>query len=280
MIIRLLQYLPEIKGKTRILRWLLRNYIKDKTNIIVRANRGLLFKIPNATEPIGFSVLINGYHEKETSNFIVQNVPPNGVFVDIGANIGTITLPVCIQRRDIKALCIEASLRVFNYLLENVKMNKLSNCILINKAVSDIDGQQVDFFSPPDQHGKGSLSPVFTDHPESVETITLDTLFYQHKFVSVDFIKIDIEGYEYYAFKSAEETLKKQDAPVILFEFIDWAESHAKGLKPGDAQRLLMDYGYFIYLFKKGKPQGYPLEEPITAEGLHMLLATKKKLPV
>lgn len=278
MLIRLLQSLPEFKGKTRMSKWILRNYIKNKNDVIVDAPGRLCYKVPNLTEPIGFSILVNGIYEKDTSDFISEYIRPNGVFVDIGANIGAVTLPVCMQRKDIKALCIEASRRVFNYLSENVKMNKLSQCILVNKAISDLDGQQVNFFSPLDQHGKGSLSPVFTDQSESVETITLHTLLVQHQIEAVDFIKIDIEGYEYYAFKSAEKTLKKQNAPVILFEFIDWAESHAKDLKPGDAQRLLMEYGYFIYLFKNGKPKGYPLEKPITTAGLTMLFATKKKL--
>ena len=279
MLIQLLQWLPEFKGKTSICRWLLRNYIKNKKDVIVHADNGLSFKIPNFKEPIGFSILINGAHERETSEFIVQQVRPNGVFVDIGANIGAVTLPVCRKRKDIKALCIEASLRVFNYLSENVNMNNVNNCTLLHKAVSDVDGQKVSFFSPLDQHGKGSLSPVFTDQSESVETTTLDTLLSNHSIESVDFIKIDIEGFEYYAFKSGEKTLRKQNAPVILFEFIDWAESHAGNLKPGDAQRLLMDYGYHIYLFSNGKPTGYPLKKPITDEGLTMLFATKEKLP-
>ncbi|MEO5995904.1 MAG: FkbM family methyltransferase [Chitinophagaceae bacterium] len=277
MLIRFLQFLPEFKGKTRICTWLLRNYITDKKDVVLKAEKGLYFKVPNFKEPIGFSILINGAHERETSNFILKHLRPNAVFLDIGANIGAITLPVCIQRKDLTVMCIEASPKVFSYLSENVKMNKIGNCILVNKAVSDVDGQKVQFFSPPDQHGKGSLSPVFTDQSEYVETITLDTLLGQHNLNSVDFIKIDIEGHEYYAFKSAEKTLRRQNAPVILFEFIDWAESHAKDLKPGDAQKLLIDYGYFIYKFEEGRPVGKPLEKPITDEGLIMLFATKKK---
>ncbi|HZG23536.1 MAG TPA: FkbM family methyltransferase [Chitinophagaceae bacterium] len=280
MIIQILQWLPEFKGKTTICRWLLRNYTKDKKDVVISAGLGLSYKVPNFIEPIGFSILINGAHEPETSDFISKSIRSNGVFMDIGANIGAITLPVCRKRPDLQLLCIEASPKVFTYLNQNVRMNKLDNCILVNKAISDVDGQTVSFFSPPDQHGKGSLTPVFTDKAESVVTTTVDTLLGEHQIDSVDFIKIDIEGYEYYAFKSAEQLLRRKDAPVILFEFIDWAESHARNLTPGDAQRVLMDFGYSIYVFKDGKPQGEPLEKPITDKGLIMLFATKTGLPL
>ena len=276
MLTNILRSLPEFKGKTRISQWLLRNYIKDKKDVLVKTPSGLTFKLPNVSEPIGFSILINGAHEKETSDFILKQIPPNGLFMDIGANIGAITVPVHKQRDDIKVMCIEASPKVYKYLVENLKLNNLNDCILINKAISDVDGQKVNFFSPADQHGKGSLSPVFTDQAEYVETITLDTLSNQHNFTAVNFIKIDIEGHEYYAFKSAKNLLEKPDAPDILFEFIDWAESHAKNLKPGDAQRLLMEYGYKIYEFENGTIKNEPLKEAITNEGMYMLFATKR----
>jgi len=63
----------------------------------------------------------------------------------------------------------------------------------------------------------------------------------------VDFIKIDVEGYEYHVFKGAETTLSRPDAPDILFEFVDWAEEKAAGIAIGDAQRILKSYGYRIF---------------------------------
>ncbi len=212
-------------------------------------------------------------YEEEIVNFIKDHISVNGTLLDIGANIGAITMPLIKQRKDIKVICIEASLHVFNFLKFNVENNQLDNCILLNKAVTDSDGNMVDFFSPNEQFGKGSLSSVFTKDAENVETIKLDTLAEKND-LKVDFIKIDIEGYEYYAFKGGETLLNADPSPDILFEFVDWAEGLAKDLKPGDAQKLLIQYGYNLFIVsKKGKMT--PLSTPLTKGGA-MIFASKK----
>ena len=96
--------------------------------------------------------------------------------------------------------------------------------------------------------GKGSLSPVFTTDDEKIETLTLDSLLIANNLNKVDFIKIDVEGYEYSVFKGGEKTLRSAQAPDILFEFLDWAESSTNIFKPGDAQKLLWEYGYQLYM--------------------------------
>src|SRR5688500_7067071 len=108
MLIKFLQSLPEFKGKNRVSRLLLGNSYKNKRDVILEAAHGLHFKIPNFIENVGFDILINGVHEKQTSEYIIKKIPSNGTFLDIGANIGSITLPVCKKRKDIKAISIEA----------------------------------------------------------------------------------------------------------------------------------------------------------------------------
>ena len=61
-------------------------------------------------------------------------------------------------------------------------------------------------------------------------------------------------------------------APAILFEFVDWAEQLA-GETPGNAQRLLLNYGYKLYLFNHGKI-GPQLKNPVT-KGSYMIFGVK-----
>ncbi|MBE7170993.1 MAG: FkbM family methyltransferase [Williamsia sp.] len=277
MLIKLFQSLPQFKGKNRIARWLLKSTIKEKKDIILAGHHQLQYKIPNFVEPVGFDILIDGIHEEQTSAFIRKHVPPNGTFIDIGANIGSITMPVCRQRPDIKAISIEASPRVFKYLEHNIALNNITNCTIVNKAVDHADGKIVDFYSQPELFGTGSMSAVFTSESEQVETITIDTLREKYRIPAISFIKIDIEGFEYFAFEGGQNTLKRDDAPDILFEFVDWAEKQARNLKPGNAQELLMSYGFDIYEFKNGKPAGARLHKPVVREGWVMLYATKRR---
>lgn len=266
--------LPAFRGKQRLARLLLKRKLSYTKDALIEGKYGCTYKIPNIKESIGFELYTNGVYEEEIIDFIKTRIPANGTLLDVGANIGVITIPVIKQRKDIKVTCLEASPRVFNYLLFNINNNQLYHCVLLNNAVTDTDDDVVSFFSPEEQFGKGSLSSVFTKEAESVETIRIDTLIAGNKLLKVDFIKIDIEGYEYYAFKGGAILLNSNSSPDILFEFVDWAEELAKDFRPGDAQKLLMQYGYKLFIVsKKGKIT--PLSTPLTKGGA-MIFASKK----
>lgn len=138
MLVKILQALPEFKGKTRLSKFLFRNTINTAKDVIIAGQKGLKYKVPNFIEPIGLNTLMNGVHEKETSEYIMKRVPRNGVFADIGANIGTITLFIASQRTDLKIFSVEASPRVFRYMKENIEMNGIKNCTLINLSLIHI----------------------------------------------------------------------------------------------------------------------------------------------
>jgi hypothetical protein len=90
----------------------------------------------------------------------------------------------------------------------------------------------------------------------------------------VGLLKIDVEGYEYHVFKGATELLGREDAPDIIFEFVDWAESASGEIKVGSSQQILRDFGYLIYYFNGTRT----MEEVngILKKGFYMLYATKK----
>jgi hypothetical protein len=135
----------------------------------------------------------------------------------------------------------------------------------------DKDNIELDFFSPLDKFGKGSLASVFTNQAVKVNTITLDSLVRMNDFEDVDVIKVDVEGFEQSVFTGASDLLSKVDAPVIFFEFVDWAEQSA-GFKPGDAQRALKEYGYKLYKLDSGRFKEY---HDILTTGDYNILAKK-----
>ena len=205
------------------------------------------YLLPNIQENVGFDIFINGAYEPEIQDLICKLLPANGCLLDLGANIGSIIAPVALRRPDIFAVGVEAAPWIFTYLEKNISKNDLKNVRLINKALFDQDDIELDFFSPHDKFGKGSLSPVFTQEGIKIKTKKVDTLIKDLQIEKADLIKIDVEGFEYFVFKGAENLLKRPDAPVIIFEFVDWAEESAMGLKAGSAQRLLMEMGYSLY---------------------------------
>lgn len=271
---KLFRSVPYFKGKARLARVLLSG-IKTKTDVLVAGRYNCQYLLPNITESIGFDVFINGEYEPDIQQLIYQLLPANGCFLDLGGNIGAIVVPAAKRRPDIKAISVEAAPWIFKYLESNVQRNSIQNVKLINTALFDKDDIELDFFSPHDNFGKGSLSPVFTKQAIKVKTKTVDTIIKELGFPKIDLLKIDIEGFEYFAFKGAANLLSGPDAPVLVFEFVDWAETQAMNLAAGSAQRLLIEYGYTLY--KIGADKLTKLEAPMTG-GASNLVASKREL--
>ena len=93
---------------------------------------------------------------------------------------------------------------------------------------------------------------------------------------TVDLIKIDIEGFEYLAFKGGAKLFNAENAPDIIFEFVDWAEAQAQICAVGGAQQMLLSYGYHLFSIDK-KNEFVPVNE-VMINGASMLFATKSKL--
>lgn len=267
--------IPEFKGKKRLARLLFKNKIHNSREIIVRAKNNIQYILPNIIENIGFDIFVNGEYEHHTVAFISKRIPPNGTLVDVGANIGAICIPVSKKRKDLSIIALEASPKVYKYLGENINLNKV-NIVSLNNAVTENNNEQVMIYSPDTLFGKGSQTAVYTNEPEYVNSISLDQLDKNFGHPGISFIKIDIEGYEYYAFKGGASLLAMDHAPDILFEFNFSSEDHAHGIVPGDAQRLLRSYGYNIY--KINEDQSLVLQNEIIVKGSYLLFASKQKL--
>lgn len=269
----LFRKLPVFKGKVRLAKFLFSRSQTRRKDVIVNGKYGCRYRLPNLLENISFEVFINGIYEEVTSDFFVRRLPQDGVFLDLGANIGTITIPLKQRRTDARIVCVEAAPWLLGYLEDNLSRNRFTDVRTIGKALYDKDDVVLEFYSPDEKFGKGSLSPVYTREGVKVTTITLDTLVRQMGLDKTHLIKIDVEGYEYHVFKGGSGLLGGQDAPDILFEFAGWAEEQA-GLKKGSAQQILKDYGYSLFEFDEGGSL-HPLEG-IMADGNAMLLATKR----
>ncbi len=273
MLDALFRKLPVFIGKQRIANFLFKDYRKKNKSLMIEGKWKCKYHLPNIIENIGFEIFINGIYEFENINFIIDRCKNSKFFIDIGANVGAITIPIAKKLQNISIICVEAAPNIYSYLERNVRENRSKNVSLINKAVSEIANKEVPFYSPEDKYGKGSMSPVFTKKKTMVHTTTLTEIVSAVNISEIGLIKVDVEGHEYFVFLGGKEVLQLESAPDILFEFVDWAEKLA-GLKEGAAQDLLKAYGYKLYLLKNGK-----LEKPMREtqkKGYAMIFATKE----
>jgi FkbM family methyltransferase len=262
---RLFNSLPNFKGKLRLARLFVSN---QKERRKFTTNRGVIYSVPNLIENVGFELYVNGIYERETIDYICRNLPLNGVFFDVGANIGSICIEVAKLRPDVNVYAFEAAPSVYCFLDENIKQNKLSNINYYNLAVHENGGVKLPFYSPKGLNGKGSFSPVFTDEAVLVDTVNLDN-FLDFNQLCPDFIKIDVEGYEYLVLKSLLKFLMEQTKCKVLFEFGDWTDE-AAGFEIGIAQDLLLKLNYQLIDFSTSQPISTSLRN-----GSAMIIAVK-----
>lgn len=267
--------LPSFRGKQRLASLLLGKKRLLVKNVEIVAANGIRYVLPNLVETVGFELFVNGIYEETTLKLIQKQLRTGSIWLDIGANIGSVCIPVAKAMPDISVLAVEASPKMVSYLEKNISLNQLTNVKLVHKAMSDIDAQSVAFYSPEEKYGKGSFSNAYNGNMDLVETVQLDTLLKEQGITSVSFIKIDVEGYEYAVFKGATQLLMRPDAPDILFEFMDWAEAAVAGQSVGDAQRLLITYGYTLYGFDIHGGM-FPLSTIVTVD-YQLLYASKKQ---
>lgn len=252
-----LQSLPLIKGKRRIGRALLNaTGISKMKNLEVNTKAGI-FTLPNLLDMISIDLFINGYYEKGLVKHLAANIPQNGFFLDVGANIGSISIPLSKSRPDVTVFAIEASPWIFNILKSNIALNKISNITALNFAVYSVSGRSLPMYAPKDLFGKGSLKSVYTNEAEMIDTITIDDIARQYNLKSIDYMKVDVEGFEASVFNGMT-TVSASFKPKIIFEFSEWAEL-AAGFNAREAQSIILSQGYKLQqLDEEFRPLGDP----------------------
>lgn len=261
----------QFPGRARLCRRMLGPH-SGLRNFSIRGRCGSRFLLPSLEEPIAFYLFCDGLYERQTFHFLMQTLGPSSTFVDVGANIGCLTLFAALKVGVTgKVIAIEASPRVFAYLRHNIESNRLGNVVLRNCAVGEHVAGSIDFYEAPiEKFGMGSLAAQFDASPTPVPSTTLDRLLADEHISIVHVMKVDVEGFEAAVFKGSERLLTGPSPPIVVFEFCDWAERRATGTV-GDSQRLLKKYGYTLWRIQDF-PKGRPLEKELS-EGYAMLVA-------
>ena len=198
--------------------------------------------------------------EKKEQYFVRAILKPGDVFVDVGANIGLYTV---IGARAVGArghvYSFEPTSKTFNRLVANVKLNQFTNVTYSKVALSDNRSKAELHVSLERWDAWNTLGkPTGTDGSgfgiEEVNMIPWDVFASEHGISKVNFMKIDVEGWECKVLKGASKMLIQADAPTLLVEFNDEALL-AAGASSSELYDLLTSFGYSIY--RQGKK---PLE--------------------
>jgi len=162
---------------------------------------------------------IKGHDEPAVLQVMQNLIKPGHCAVDVGAHIGTESLMLSqLVGANGHVVSIEPDPNNFKSLAANVRLNAASNVQLMQAAISDNSGQ-LQFVQ-----GIGVLGHLVdnsndpTIDPASLITIqvhTLDELF-ASKQPAVNFVKIDVEGFEVSVLSGASQLLCEQQPTIML----------------------------------------------------------------
>lgn len=178
----------------------------------------------------------NRYDQKEI-NFLFKNLSPNGVFVDVGSNIGFWSLRVARVFHESTIISIEANPNTFKILSKNVKLNRFFNIIPVNVGVSDEVGELPLYLHDKNNRGGDSFaSHAFARKCSVIVPVKpLYDVITELNLEKIDFMKIDIEGFEEKVLHQFFRTAPKKIWPKFICAEI----THVP-----QVQKLLIDNGY------------------------------------
>jgi FkbM family methyltransferase len=176
-------------------------------------------------------LLTPNWSEVRERAFVIENMPENGTFLDLGCNAGFYLFHAAAHRPNARIIGFEPVARHFGALSFNIRNNNLSNVEVLNVALSDREGEiMFDSVEESIVTGGGNTYPV--------KTRPLLAVLQEREIKSVNCMKIDVEGAEDSVlmpfFRAAPPTLWPQ-AVIIEDNTALWKEN---------CVQFMLDNGY------------------------------------
>ncbi|MCI0764731.1 FkbM family methyltransferase [Bacillus sp. TL12] len=193
-----------------------------------------------------------GEYEYYIMNLLKTIIDPKSICLDIGANIGLISLALSYLANNGKVYSFEPSQKNYSYLVRNIKVNKIDNILPFNLGIYN-ENANMRFCDISDG---GGWSFVYNNR-ESIATpnqdimcVKLDDWIKAENVTKIDFIKIDTEGSELKALFGALNTIQLWK-PDIIIEFNPICISRNTGDNPEDVFNLLKSIYPSVYFINR-----------------------------
>lgn len=161
--------------------------------------------------------------KSDSSDHVLDYLNNSVTILDIGANIGQTSLNILKtqEKKGIlpKIYSFEPFPDTFNKLQINVELNNASTKIhCINKGVGSSPGKLPMLKHNEANSGGFRIVKEANSATISVDVTTIDQFVIDNNITRVDFVKIDVEGFEFEVLKGMQQVLETHK-PVVIFEF-------------------------------------------------------------
>ena len=176
---------------------------------------------------IGKCFELYGQYSESEVNVLRAFVRPGDTILDIGANIGDLTVPMArIVGEQGRVYAVELNSDTYHVLCANLALNGIRNVKALNCFIADLP--EVDMSGPWGKYG--FVSAIWGATVVSIDSLGIE---------SCSFIKIDVDGKELEVLKSANGLIGK-NRPILYFENDD------RGVSPALLDHA-MRLGYDVY---------------------------------
>ncbi len=190
-------------------------------------------------------VTYGDFYEADELAVLDKEISIQGAIVlDIGANIGNHTVYWSKVREATHIYSFEPVPDTFRILKRNIELNALEEKVtLFPVALGNEDGSANLDFWDPNNCGKAQIKSS-TDG--SMKLARLDDFSFER----IDFVKIDVETFEYHLLLGARETLNKH-SPVIFVEIFSEHFERVNGLLEEYGYRMKEELSLYNYVYAK-----------------------------
>lgn len=177
--------------------------------------------------------------------YLLKKLKPEDTFIDVGANIGVYTLLASSVITKGMIHAFEPYGQSKQRLLENLRLNDVTNVQVVEKIVSDKTGYE--YLGIEKESEINHIIYSHDDKKIKISSITLDDYIFKNKINKVSILKIDVEGAEMKVLKGIEKNIQKGKIQRILLEL------NRNNQFFGTSNRDIIDWlklrGYRISLF-------------------------------
>lgn len=175
-----------------------------------------------------------------------------GVLWDVGANIGAMSLPLLKKHTSWRSICFEPAPSVVAALSRNRALNpELADRLTIVCAPLMERSGLTEFYSSCEPHnwgvGRPGKSHNTVDRPVYIGGYSGDGIVEETRLPPPDFVKLDVEGFEYEALMGMRGQIQEADLIALVFELSRYRYVAREDVAASDVLELLRSLGLSLY---------------------------------
>jgi len=196
----------------------------------------------------GNALVSSDGYEPEMRRTLETFVRPGSVFLDVGANEGffSVLASRLVGSRG-RVIAVEPQERLAPVIRSNLALNACANVSVFSCAISDRRGEAELHLSPDTNTGSTALyqSTRYRLPRVTVPVTTLADFVERAEVPRIDFVKMDIEGFEYEAILGSQQLFESGRIAALALELHPGPIAH-RGLDPSAIARFLERSGYSL----------------------------------